>query len=293
MRDLARLAAENVAAVLAGRRPASAGQPADPGGATMNPTTAGCPVHAGFDPLGEEFLRDPTRSCPRCGGAGVLRAVARLLRGHALRRHRAGVPGSRRRSARPTRSCRSIPLPPEVGKTLLDGGHKPQPSMVSLDPPAHGRLRKPAARAFTPRRVNEHGAAHPRDRRRAARRRGRVAAVRSHRGAGVPAADADHVQLHGRAGGRLAAAQGVVRQPREPGLGPADAGGGAAPRAADGALPPLPARAGRRQGRPTAPTTSPARCWRSTTRTPTLSRRRTSPRSCSRSASPGTRRRTT
>ena len=27
--------------------------------------------------------------------------------------------------------------------------------MVSLDPPAHGRLRKPAARAFTPRRVNE------------------------------------------------------------------------------------------------------------------------------------------
>jgi cytochrome P450 len=48
-----------------------------------------------------------------------------------------------------------IPLPPEVGKTLLDGGHKPQPSMVSLDPPAHGRLRKPAARAFTPRRVRE------------------------------------------------------------------------------------------------------------------------------------------
>src|SRR5262249_21719920 len=28
-------------------------------------------------------------------------------------------------------------------------------SMVSLDPPAHGRLRKPAARAFTPRRVDE------------------------------------------------------------------------------------------------------------------------------------------
>ncbi len=48
-----------------------------------------------------------------------------------------------------------IPLPPEVGRTLLDGGHKPQPSMVSLDPPAHGRLRKPAARAFTPRRVDE------------------------------------------------------------------------------------------------------------------------------------------
>ncbi len=48
-----------------------------------------------------------------------------------------------------------IPLAPEVGTTLLDGGHRPQPSMVSLDPPAHGRLRKPAARAFTPRRVQE------------------------------------------------------------------------------------------------------------------------------------------
>jgi hypothetical protein len=48
-----------------------------------------------------------------------------------------------------------IALSPEVGKTLLDGGHKPQPSMVSRDPPAHGRLRRPAARAFTPRRVHE------------------------------------------------------------------------------------------------------------------------------------------
>jgi hypothetical protein len=50
---------------------------------------------------------------------------------------------------------------PEVGKTLLDGGHRPQPSMVSLDPPEHGRLRKPAARAFTPRGERD-GAAHPR-----------------------------------------------------------------------------------------------------------------------------------
>ena len=39
------------------------------------------------------------------------------------------------------------------GRILLAGGHKPQPSMVSLDPPAHPRLRKPTARAFTPRRV--------------------------------------------------------------------------------------------------------------------------------------------
>jgi cytochrome P450 len=32
--------------------------------------------------------------------------------------------------------------------------HKPQPSMVSLDEPAHARLRRPATRAFTVKRVN-------------------------------------------------------------------------------------------------------------------------------------------
>ena len=46
-----------------------------------------------------------------------------------------------------------VPLVPEAREILLAGGHQPQPSMVSLDPPAHTRLRRPAARAFTPRRV--------------------------------------------------------------------------------------------------------------------------------------------
>src|SRR5262249_10814677 len=35
------------------------------------------------------------------------------------------------------------------------GGHRPQPSMVSLDEPDHARLRKPATRAFTVTRVND------------------------------------------------------------------------------------------------------------------------------------------
>jgi cytochrome P450 len=47
-----------------------------------------------------------------------------------------------------------VGLDPEVGQILLDGGHRPQPSMVSLDEPAHQRLRGPAARAFTPKRVS-------------------------------------------------------------------------------------------------------------------------------------------
>ena len=46
-----------------------------------------------------------------------------------------------------------VQLVPEAREILLAGGHKPQPSMVSLDPPDHTRLRRPAARAFTPRRV--------------------------------------------------------------------------------------------------------------------------------------------
>ena len=69
-----------------------------------------------------------------------------------------------------------VQLVPEATKILLEGGHRPQPSMVSLDPPDHARLRAPTARAFTPRRValmepqiREHGRRAPRrDRRFAA-----------------------------------------------------------------------------------------------------------------------------
>jgi hypothetical protein len=43
---------------------------------------------------------------------------------------------------------------PEAQQILLAGGHRPQPSMVSLDEPAHARLRKPAARAFSAKRVS-------------------------------------------------------------------------------------------------------------------------------------------
>jgi cytochrome P450 len=45
------------------------------------------------------------------------------------------------------------PIVPEAQRILLAGGHKPQPSMVSLDEPEHARLRKPAARAFSMKRV--------------------------------------------------------------------------------------------------------------------------------------------
>src|SRR4029079_14460655 len=45
------------------------------------------------------------------------------------------------------------PLAPEAHQCLLPADQNPQPTMVSLDEPEHARLRKPAARAFSMKRV--------------------------------------------------------------------------------------------------------------------------------------------
>ena len=45
------------------------------------------------------------------------------------------------------------PITPEAQQILLGAGHKPAPTMVSLDEPGHARLRKPTARAFSMKRV--------------------------------------------------------------------------------------------------------------------------------------------
>src|SRR3954447_11188468 len=113
---------------------------------------SGCPVHPEFDPLSEAFLRDPLAGRPQ---APVFYAPS--LDYYVVTRY-ADV--ERVFLDPETFSAANAQLPlvalaPEVGRTLLDGGHRPQPSMVSLDPPEHGRLRKPAARAFTPRRGDQ------------------------------------------------------------------------------------------------------------------------------------------
>ena len=46
-----------------------------------------------------------------------------------------------------------VKLEPETVKVLLAGATSMTPTMVSLDPPAHTRLRAPTMRAFTPGRV--------------------------------------------------------------------------------------------------------------------------------------------
>jgi cytochrome P450 len=115
---------------------------------------AGCPVHAEFDPLSPTFLADPF---------AVLASVphetpvfyAPSIDYYVVTRYadiEAVFLDPETYSAAPAQ----LPLTqlvPEAAQILLGGGHRPQPSMVSLDPPAHTRLRSPTARAFTPRRV--------------------------------------------------------------------------------------------------------------------------------------------
>src|SRR5580658_10818608 len=128
--------------------------------ATMPPrrsamTTAagpGCPVDESFDPLSPEFLADPFAVmaqaqapiffAPSIGYYIVTRYedIEEVFKDPATYSAAAA-------------QAPLVPLVPQAQQILLAGGHKPQPSMASLDEPAHARLRKPAARAFSMKRV--------------------------------------------------------------------------------------------------------------------------------------------
>jgi len=115
---------------------------------------ARCPVHADFDPLSTAYLSDPfavLRSLP--GDTQVFYAPS--IDYYVVTRYAdiEAVFLDPETYSAATAQLPLAPLVPEAVQILLGGGHKPQPSMVSLDPPAHTRLRSPTARAFTPRRV--------------------------------------------------------------------------------------------------------------------------------------------
>lgn len=116
-----------------------------------------CPVDESFDPLSAEFLADPfavLAAMPPAAERPVFYAPS--IGYYVLTRH-ADIEQVFRDhgtfSAAVTQAPLA-PLVPDAQRILLAGGHKPQPSMVSLDEPAHARLRKPAARAFSMSRVN-------------------------------------------------------------------------------------------------------------------------------------------
>ena len=121
-----------------------------------NAEQAACPIHADFDPLSPAFLADPFAvldSLPR--ETPVFYAPS--IDYYVVTRYadiEAVFLDHETYSAAPAQ-LPLVPLVPEAVQILLGGGHRPQPSMVSLDPPAHTRLRSPTARAFTPRRVEQ------------------------------------------------------------------------------------------------------------------------------------------
>ena len=121
-----------------------------------NAEQAACPIHADFDPLSPAFLADPfavLNSLP--GEARVFYAPS--IDYYVVTRY-ADIEevflDHETYSAAPAQRP-LVQLVPEAVQILLAGGHQPQPSMVSLDQPAHTRLRAPTARAFTPRRVEQ------------------------------------------------------------------------------------------------------------------------------------------
>ncbi len=121
---------------------------------TTAATVPSCPVDESFDPLSPEFLADPYAVMAKLPGQSPV-FFAPSIGYYVVTRH-ADVEAVFRDPASYSAAVTQAPLAPivpEAQRILLAGGHQPQPTMVSLDEPAHARLRKPAARAFSMKRV--------------------------------------------------------------------------------------------------------------------------------------------
>jgi cytochrome P450 len=116
-----------------------------------------CPVHEHFDPLSDEFLADPYAVMAALPLDETPVFYAPSIDYYVVTRYDdiEAVFLDHDTFSAAAAQLPLKPLGPEAAEIMLAGGNKPQPSMVSLDPPAHTRLRRPASRAFTPRRVAE------------------------------------------------------------------------------------------------------------------------------------------
>ena len=123
----------------------------------MTPAGAahGCPVDESFDPLAAEFLADPYTIMASLPGGKAPVFYAPSIGYYVVTSYDAvaQVFGDPATYSAAVAQAPLVPIIGEAQQILLAGGHKPQPSMVSLDEPEHARLRRPAARAFSMKRV--------------------------------------------------------------------------------------------------------------------------------------------
>src|ERR1700761_5880151 len=114
-----------------------------------------CPVDETFDPLSPEYLADPYAILAGLPHREQPVFFAPAIGYYVLTRYDdiATVFGDPASYSAAVAQAPLGPITEAAQKILLGAGHKPQPSMVSLDEPEHARLRKPAARAFSMKRV--------------------------------------------------------------------------------------------------------------------------------------------
>jgi len=114
-----------------------------------------CPVHDDFDPFSPEYQADPYAVFARLPHDQGPVFYARVLDYYVVTGYAEieEVFLDNATYSAANAQLPLVPIVPEAQSILLEGGHTPQPSMVSLDEPAHRRLRNPTVRAFTPRRV--------------------------------------------------------------------------------------------------------------------------------------------
>src|SRR3954447_11935417 len=115
----------------------------------------GCPVRADFDPLSSPYLDDPFAVLAALDTSERPVFYAPAIDYYVVTRHE-DIEAVFTDHDTYSAAAAQMPLAPlvdEAAQILLGGGHRPQPSMVSLDQPEHTRVRRHTARAFTPRRV--------------------------------------------------------------------------------------------------------------------------------------------
>jgi cytochrome P450 len=115
----------------------------------------GCLVDESFDPLAPEFLADPYTIMAGLPSGKAPVFYAPSIGYYVVTSYDAiqQVFGDPKTYSAAVAQAPLVPIIGEAQQILLAGGHKPQPSMVSLDEPEHARLRRPAARAFSMKRV--------------------------------------------------------------------------------------------------------------------------------------------